>query len=259
MGVRPRYTEDFRRDAVARVIDTGRPASQVARDLGVGPDTLRRWVRQHGAPTTPTPESRPGSAAESAAALNGQQPDGPDDLLGAFSRVPLRLRLLLVVLVWAGTLLVSTQVTATESVRAGALVVHVLSLVVAFGAVLVVDWHGVLWLASRRGLHESIRLAAASVPLIWTGVVGLLASGAFLNPDLSTGLTWVKLLLVLVVALNGTVTASTAGRLRDLPRSVAPAGLPRNLQARVMTATAVSQVGWWGAILIGFLTAAPGA
>lgn len=39
---------------------------------------------------------------------------------------------------------------------------HILALVLGFGAVMVVDWYGLLWLLGRRGLHESTRLAAAA-------------------------------------------------------------------------------------------------
>ena len=48
-------------------------------------------------------------------------------------------------------LLVSTVVPADHALRPLAVSLHVLSLVVSFGAVLVIDWHGLLWLAGRRG------------------------------------------------------------------------------------------------------------
>jgi transposase len=37
------YTEEFRRDAVELLRSSGRPASQVARELGVNINTLRNW------------------------------------------------------------------------------------------------------------------------------------------------------------------------------------------------------------------------
>ncbi len=40
------FTEEFKRDAVALVIDEGRKVIDVARSLGVGEGTLGNWVRQ---------------------------------------------------------------------------------------------------------------------------------------------------------------------------------------------------------------------
>src|SRR6478609_3849668 len=49
-----------------------------------------------------------------------------------------------------------------------------LSVVVAFGAIILVDWHGFLWLVGRRRLAEIIRLDGAATPLIWGGLAGML-------------------------------------------------------------------------------------
>jgi transposase len=40
------FTDEFKRDAVALVIDEGRRVIDVARSLGVGEATLGNWVRQ---------------------------------------------------------------------------------------------------------------------------------------------------------------------------------------------------------------------
>ena len=37
------YSEEFRRDAVALLQSSGRPVSQVARELGVNVNSLRTW------------------------------------------------------------------------------------------------------------------------------------------------------------------------------------------------------------------------
>ncbi|WP_372412358.1 transposase [Streptomyces luteireticuli] len=41
-----RYTSECRRDAVALVDSTGRTVTEVARELGVSPESLRGWYRQ---------------------------------------------------------------------------------------------------------------------------------------------------------------------------------------------------------------------
>jgi transposase len=40
---RPTYTDEFRRDAVELLRTSGKPLSQVARDLGVSEASLRKW------------------------------------------------------------------------------------------------------------------------------------------------------------------------------------------------------------------------
>ncbi|WP_407922145.1 IS3 family transposase [Carbonactinospora thermoautotrophica] len=46
MGRPSKYSEEFRRDAVALVRERQRPVKQVARELGVNPETLRGWVKR---------------------------------------------------------------------------------------------------------------------------------------------------------------------------------------------------------------------
>jgi transposase len=43
---RPPYAPDFRTEAVRLVKDSGKSVSQIARDLGVSYESLRKWVRQ---------------------------------------------------------------------------------------------------------------------------------------------------------------------------------------------------------------------
>jgi transposase-like protein len=43
---RRRFTKEFKADAVALVLDGGRPIAHVARDLGIGATSLGNWVRQ---------------------------------------------------------------------------------------------------------------------------------------------------------------------------------------------------------------------
>ena len=43
---RPPYPEEFRRQAIELVQLTGKPASQVAKDLGISDLTLRNWLKQ---------------------------------------------------------------------------------------------------------------------------------------------------------------------------------------------------------------------
>ena len=45
MSTRKKYTPEYRQEAARLVIDTGRPIAAVARELGIGPGLLGRWVK----------------------------------------------------------------------------------------------------------------------------------------------------------------------------------------------------------------------
>lgn len=152
---------------------------------------------------------------------------------------------------WATAVMAAAVVSPSDAVNRVALFVHLSSLLVGFGPVLVVDLHGLLWLARRRSLLEVARLAAVCDPLIWAGLFGLVASGVLLEPDLSSPLTRIKLGLVLLVALNGLRARRLEHELRALPADAQPADLPRGYLARAALSATVSQAGWWGAIAIG--------
>jgi len=49
MGRPRKYSEEFRREAV-RLVETGRPVKQIARELGVSAGALREWREQLAAP-----------------------------------------------------------------------------------------------------------------------------------------------------------------------------------------------------------------
>ncbi|MFI9825770.1 transposase [Streptomyces sp. NPDC052013] len=41
-----RYSDDFKRDAVALVASSGRTVTEVARELGISSESLRGWVKK---------------------------------------------------------------------------------------------------------------------------------------------------------------------------------------------------------------------
>ena len=132
-----------------------------------------------------------------------------------------------------------------------ALFAHLASLVLGFGAVLAVDWVALLWLLRQRTLDDVVRTAGNAHLPIWLGYAGLVASGVLLEPDLDSTATRVKLLLVLAIGWNGIWAMVLHHRLER----VGDAGPGRSLMRVAGAAAAVSQLGWWGAMLVGFLNA----
>ena len=125
-----------------------------------------------------------------------------------------------------------------------ALFAHLACLVLGFGAVLTVDWLALLWLLGRCELSDVLHQAGRVTVPIWAGYGGLVLSGVLLSPDLTSPVTVAKLALVLLIGWNGILATWLHSRL------IEDAG---RFSFRVSAGfAAVSQLGWWGAMVIGF-------
>ena len=123
----------------------------------------------------------------------------------------------------------------------GALFVHLASLVFGFGAVLAVDWVALLWVLRRRPLGDVLRTSRNTHLPAWLGYAGLLASGALLEPDLSSWATRVKLALVVLIGWNGLVATVMPEPLDRVAGTSAASG--PTPPARVRSLTLLSQLG----------------
>jgi len=63
------YTEEFKRDAVRLVETSGKPKTQVARDLGVSESALYRWIKAYGSDQSQAPTTNGQSVKEMEAEL----------------------------------------------------------------------------------------------------------------------------------------------------------------------------------------------
>lgn len=274
-----RYSTHFRDQAVLRVVESGRSLRDVAEELQVHPDTLRRWVRAELDPgLTPAAAAAAagdladpphvstatragiGQSAVAVTAIERASVGGPQYHLYAAPnprRQPTSAAIayLAVAALWGLSISLSALLKPSAEVQQLAAAVHILALVVSFGAVVVVDWHGLLWLFGRRDLRECTRVATTANPLIWAGLAGLLASGALLRPDLGQLLVWAKLVAVLLVLLNGVSVSALAGDLETMSTRATIGGpMAVHLRRRLLASNALSGLAWWAAIIIGFVT-----
>lgn len=136
-----------------------------------------------------------------------------------------------------------------------ALFVHLISMAVGFGSVVMVDVYGLMWLLGFKTLSDVVQLATAAHTVIALGVGGLLASGIALRPDLSSPIARFKMVLVLVLMLNGVAAQRVLQRMKKtLPPETRGANIPWAGFQRVMAAAMISQSTWWGSIAIGYIT-----
>ncbi len=166
-------------------------------------------------------------------------------------RIPVYVPAVAILAVWTAMVLAAPHVRTGEGIRQLALFAHLAALVLGFGAVLSLDWFGLMWMLGRQDLLTLVRVAQVAHTPIWLGLAGLMLSGMLLSPDTSAAPTVLKLVAVLAVAINGLAAARVQRRLLSLDGAAPPRPL---LAAAVLVAT-VSQVGWWTATLVGFVNA----
>lgn len=154
---------------------------------------------------------------------------------------------------WAVAIWVSTLLAPPPWLHTIALFVHLASLIVGFGAVLMVDWYALLWVTEWRSVRDLRQVDVTLKLPIWVGIIGLLASGALLQPDLGSPLTLVKLGAVLALSLNGVAITRWTVHLARFPRKTRFSSLPRAARARFISSAVISQVAWWTAVVIGML------
>jgi hypothetical protein len=132
------------------------------------------------------------------------------------------------------------------------LFIHIASLITGFGAVITIDFSGVLWMMKKLPLKTVSQIANVTQRLIWIGWTGLVLSGIGLITlkGFIDELTWIKLFFVAMLGLNGIF-------LHYIKKSTDALGdvneLPKHLIFRTGLASAISQLGWWGALTIGFV------
>ncbi|GAA5159260.1 helix-turn-helix domain-containing protein [Ornithinimicrobium tianjinense] len=280
-----------RRDAAVIRVRGGEPATRVAADVGVHPSTVRRWVKAATVPPTmtaaepkasaptdadvqpvvveetehppdaepepdPEPEPEPEPSDEQAAALQRLHvlASAPRDAISRWGEsLSMTRRYALVVAGWLLCLLLAWVAPDPEPLRPVLVTLHLLAMTVSFGSVMALDWHGLLWERRQRQIEESIRLSHALSPLIWAGLTVLFVTGGLLAPDLGRPLPWLKLVCVLVLALNGVATAQLrhhlAGTTSDGLRSLAPGA-----RRKVVLSSLLSQACWLTAVVVGMAT-----
>ncbi|GAA2033011.1 hypothetical protein GCM10009819_16350 [Agromyces tropicus] len=158
-----------------------------------------------------------------------------------------------VTLAWALTLVLGAILSPPELVHDIALFVHLASLVVGLGAVLMIEWNAALWATGWSTVRELRQADRTMILPVWIGLGGLLVSGALLSPDLTAPATLLKLGAVLVLSLNGVALTKWTSDLARLPARATFRSLPRRAKFGFVASAVISQLAWWTAVLIGLL------
>lgn len=132
------------------------------------------------------------------------------------------------------------------------LFIHLISLITGFGAVIVIDTFGLLWMRKTVPLSRVNQTAHITQRLIWIGWTGLVLSGIGLISlkGYIDNLTAIKLFFVALLGLNGIFLHTIKKSFDSVSDSDQISPL---LFFRISLASTISQLGWWGAVVIGFV------
>lgn len=125
--------------------------------------------------------------------------------------------------------------------------------VIGLGAVTVIDIDGFLGRTSAYWTEATIRTHKVTKPLIWAGTFLVIIGGAILyRNEAFSGIPLYHAIIFSVLILNGLFLSfyvspfllqrEKEGRQREL--------LPRSLQHKIMVSMIVSDLGWWGALVL---------
>lgn len=132
------------------------------------------------------------------------------------------------------------------------LAAHLVALIVGMGAVICIDIIGLLWVFGRAKAELLEKVAGVTQRVIWVGWGGLVLSGIGLIvlKDQIDSLMVIKLFFVAMIGINGVALHFIKHMVGGV---VGFKDVPTAYKYHIVAATVVSQVGWWGAITIGFL------
>lgn len=133
------------------------------------------------------------------------------------------------------------------------LFIFIAGFIIGLGAVTVIDIHGFLGRKSSYWTVATTRTHKVTKPLIWIGTMFVIIGGMifYRNVPLS-GIPMYHAFIAGVLILNGLflsfyvspylLAQERAGREAEL--------LPRPLQNKIMVSLIISDIGWWGGLLL---------
>ncbi|MFE6734748.1 hypothetical protein [Microbacterium sp. NPDC057650] len=151
------------------------------------------------------------------------------------------------------SLWISTQIQPAPWMHLPMLFAHLASVIAGLGATVMLDVKALRWVMGTQQLNELWVFEKSVTPLAWAGIVGLLFTGAFLQPTLDSPLTVLKMAAVFVAAMNGVALGRLTDELHRMPPDTRFAATPTRLKLWCLSSASTSQVAWWTAVIIGML------
>ncbi len=125
--------------------------------------------------------------------------------------------------------------------------------IIGLGAVTVIDIHGFLGRKSAYWTEATTRTHKVTKPLIWVGILLAVVGGAILyRQEAFSGIPLYHALIAGILILNGLflsfyVSPFLLAREREGKQAEL---LPQSLQNKIFVSLIISDIGWWGALVL---------
>lgn len=125
--------------------------------------------------------------------------------------------------------------------------------VVGLGAVTVIDIHGFLGRKSSYWTEATTRTHKVTKPMIWAGIFLAIVGGLiFYRTENFAGIPLVHAVIAIVLILNGCFLSFKVSPFLLRREKEGKSGdlLPQSWQNKIMVGLIVSDIGWWGGLLL---------
>lgn len=125
--------------------------------------------------------------------------------------------------------------------------------VIGLGAVIVIDIHGFLGRKSSYWTEATTRTHKVTKPMIWAGILLAIIGGAiFYRNDMLGGIPLIHAAIALVLIGNGCFLSFKVSPFLLAREREGSAGelLPASWQKKIMAGLIVSDIGWWGGLVL---------
>lgn len=132
------------------------------------------------------------------------------------------------------------------------LFIHLSGLILGFGSVLVTDLYGLLWIRDRVRFPQLVSVSGVTEKFIWAGWGLMVAAGIplLILKGVIDNLMILKLFFVAIIGINGISLHMLHKKVCGYEEGDQ---VPSVTLFRLALALFVSQLAWWGAVVIGFL------
>lgn len=133
------------------------------------------------------------------------------------------------------------------------LFIFISGFVIGLGAVTVIDIHGFLGRKSKYWTEATTRTHKVTKPLIWLGILLAVVGGIiFYRNETASHIPMIHLIIAIILVFNGLFLSFKVSPfiLEREKKGDSAKLLPKSWQRKIIVSLIISDLGWWGGLLL---------